>query len=83
MLSFLFRLCMEYREHGWRVTVEITWQGGSEGQEEGKKASRAIKVISTPLRPGTQASNMELMPRIYKQLSCQFIPSPKGLVNMV
>lgn len=74
---------MEYREHERRVTVEMARQGGSEGQEEGKKASRAIKDLSPPLRPGTQASNMELIPRIYKQLSCQFIPSPKGLVNMV
>lgn len=74
---------MDYREHGWRVTVEMARQGGSEGQEEGKKASGAIKDLSTPLRPGIQASNMEFMPRIYKQLSCQFIPSPKGLVNMV
>lgn len=45
---------MEYREHGWRVTLEMEWQRGLEGQEEGKKASKAIKVISTPLRPGTQ-----------------------------
>lgn len=55
---------MDYREHGWRVTVEMAWQGGSEGQEEEKKASRAIKDLSSPLRPRTQASNMEFIPKL-------------------